>query len=559
MINKILRSSLSLLILFLLMACLTDELLAMPPVRKTVLSNGLVILHSEDHSLPFVSLQLLIDGGSRKDTPGQEGLSYLTAKGLLLGTSRHTMAEISEELDFMGASISSSSGRDYSTLGLRSLKKDLDRSLEILMEELTQPAFPDEEIKREVRKTLAAIQSEEDEPGEVAEKEFRKALFLSSPYAHPVIGTKESLPKITRESIYRFYKDYYHPNNCILVVVGDITSEEVKTKLFPLFEKMPTAEIPQAAFVSSFAKGPETIRVNREITQANIVLGNEGIDRGNPDFYAVSVMNYILGGGGFASRMLKDIRNKRGLAYEVASFFDAAKYPGSFQVVLQTKNASAHEAISLALKQMELIRKETVSNEELDGAKKYLIGSFPMRLDTQDKLANFLAQVQYYGLGLDYAEKYPSLIKAITKEDVLRVAGKYLHPENYVLVVVANLKEAGMDKVSSDADPPVSEHGIKLTDLGISVDSITPDFQKEYRLEEASGVVVTSVKPDSPADAAGMKAGDVIRKIDLNTVRNMKDFDAAILYWEKGKNIELSIKRGKNIMDIVIATDSNRM
>ena len=254
MIQRILKSSLLFLILFLLVACLPDGLHAMPPVQKTVLSNGLVILHSEDHSLPFVTMHLLIDGGSRKDPPGQEGLSYLTAKGLLLGTSRHTMAAINEELDFMGASISSSSGRDYSTMGLRALKKDLDRALDLFMEELTQPAFPDDEIKREVQKTMAAIQSEEDEPGEVAEKAFRKALFLTSPYGHPVIGTKDSLPKITRESISRFYKDYYHPNNCILVVVGDITAEEVKTKLFPLFEKMPAAEIPRVPFVSSLCK-----------------------------------------------------------------------------------------------------------------------------------------------------------------------------------------------------------------------------------------------------------------------------------------------------------------
>jgi zinc protease len=541
------------------MACLPDDLQAMPPVEKMVLSNGLVILHSEDHSLPFVTLQLLIDGGSRKDQPGQEGSSYLTAKGLLLGTSRHTMAEINEELDFMGASISSSSGRDYSTMGLRALKKDLDRALDLFMEELTQPAFPDDEINREVQKTMAAIQSEEDDPGEVAEKEFRKALFLTSPYGHPVIGTKESLPKITRESISRFYKDYYHPNNCILVVVGDITSEEVKARLSPLFEKMPAVEIPRAPFIPSFAKGPETIKVNREITQANIVLGNEGINRGNPDFYAVSIMNYILGGGGFASRMLEDIRNKRGLAYSVASFFDAAKYPGSFQIVLQTKNASASEAISLALKQMELIRKEPVSDKELDGAKKYLIGSFPMRLDTQDKLANFLAQVQYYDLGLDYAVRYPSLIKSVTKKDVLEVAKKYLHPENYILVVVANLKEAGMGEASSNADPPAPERGINLSDLGISVDNISPGLRKEYKLEDSSGVVVTRVKPDSPADAAGMKAGDVIRKIDLNPIGNMKDFDAAILYWERGKDIDFSIKRGKNILDIIIATDRNRM
>jgi zinc protease len=176
-----------------------------------------------------------------------------------------------------------------------------------------------------------------------------------------------------------------------------------------------------------------------------MILGHAGISRENPDFYTLTVMNYILGGGGFASRLVEEIRNKRGLAYSVDSYFDAGKYPGSFQIVLQTKNSSARESISLALQQMERIRNESVSEKELEGAKKYLIGSFPMRLDTQSKMANFLTQVEYYGLGLDYPEKYPFLIQSVTKEEVLKVAQKYLHPENYILVVVANLKEAGLD------------------------------------------------------------------------------------------------------------------
>ncbi len=156
-------------------------------------------------------------------------------------------------------------------------------------------------------------------------------------------------------------------------------------------------------------------------------------------------MNYIFGGGGFASRLTEEVRNKRGLAYSVYSFFDPGKYPGSFQIELQTKNSSAREAISLSLQQMERIRKEPVSEKELEGARKYLIGSFPMRFDNQSKLANFLTQIEYYGLGLDYPEKYPSILKAITREEILRVAQTYLHPENYLLVVVGNLKEAGME------------------------------------------------------------------------------------------------------------------
>jgi zinc protease len=417
----------------------------MPPVQRMVLPNHLVLLTSEDHSLPFLTLQLLIDSGSWRDPSGEEGLAYLTARGLLLGTSKHTVNQINEELDFMGASLNSSSGRDYAALTLRVLKKDLDKGLDLFMEVLTQPVFPEEEVKREVEKILAAIQSEEDQPDEVAEKAFLRTLFLNSPYAHPVEGTRESVSKLTREGVARFYRSYYHPNNAILTVIGDVTNEELKGKLIPCFEKWPMGEIPKLPFISKFEMEQKTVRINRPITQANILLGHAGVSRGNPDFYAITVMNYILGGGGFASRLMGEIRNTRGLAYSVGSFFDPGKYPGSFQIALQTKNSSARDAISLSLQQMERIKKELVSEKELEGAKKYLIGSFPMRFDTQGKLANFLTQVEYYGLGLNYPEKYPSLIQSVTREEVFRVARKYLHPKKYVLVIVANLKEAGME------------------------------------------------------------------------------------------------------------------
>jgi zinc protease len=434
------------LIFLLVFLCLrVNAVSAMPPVQRTVLLNGLILLVCEERSLPFVTIQFLINSGSWKDPQGEEGLSYLAARGLLLGTTKHKVTTIHEELDFMGASLSSSSGRDYATLSLQVLKKDLDKGWNLFMEVLTQSTFPVEEIKREVEKTLAAIQSAEDQPDEVAEKEFQKSLFLNSPYGHPVEGTKESLPHITQEAIVGFYRSYYHPNNAILTIVGDISTEEVKTKLLPSLAKWPMAEIPKTPFKTSFAKEPKTVKIDRGITQANIIIGHAGVSRDNPDYYALVVMNYLLGGGGFSSRMVEEIRNKRGLAYSVASFFDTGKYPGSFQIVLQTKNSSAREAIALSVQEMEQIRKELISEKELDGAKKYLIGSFPMRLNTQGKLTNFLTQVEYYGLGLDYPEKYPSLIQSITREEVLRVAQKYLHPKNTILVIVANLNEAGME------------------------------------------------------------------------------------------------------------------
>jgi zinc protease len=425
--------------------CPGSTLLAMPPMQRMVLPNQMVLLVAEEHSLPFVTLQLLVNAGSGKDPAGKEGLARLTAKGLLLGTAKRGAKAIDEELDFMGASLDSSAGRDYITLSLRVLKKDLEKGVALFQEVLTQPVFPQEEIKKEVQKTLAAIQAEEDQPEEVAEKAFEENLYLRGPYKYPAEGTKDSLPRIIQEDLVQFYQRNYHPGNAILAVVGDITPAEVKAGLLPLLDRWPRGKAPVTALENVFAREEKTVKIDRSLTQANIVLGQVGVSRDNPDYYALTVMNYILGGGGFSSRLMEEIRNKRGLAYSVYSFLDPGKYPGSFQIVLQTKNTSAREAISLAREQIERIRKEPVSEKELEGAKKYLVGSFPMRLDTQGKLANFLVQVEYYGLGQDYPEKYPRLINSITREEVLRVARVHLHPENSILVIVADMKATGLE------------------------------------------------------------------------------------------------------------------
>ena len=417
---------------------------AIPPINRLSLPNKMVLLLTEEHSLPFVSLQVVVDGGSRQDPKGKEGLAFLTAKGILLGTSKQTLISINEALDFMGASLEVSANKDYAAISLRVLKKDLGKGLGLLAETITRPIFPEEELRKEANKILGAIKSAEEDPGEVAEKAFDRIVFQDSPYGHPVEGTKESVPKLIRDDVVRFYKTFYHPNNALLSIAGDITPDEIKTKVIPLFAEWPTGPIPKSNINQGVAKKSEVLKINRDLAQANVIIGGIGVARSNPDYYALTVMNYILGGGGFGSRLMDEIRVKRGLAYSVGSFFDSKKYDGAFQLVLQTKNSSAVEAISLAMKQMEQIRKEPVSVEALQRAKNYLIGSFPMRFDTQGKLVNFLSQVEFFGLGLDYPEKYPTLIKSVSREDILRVAKRYLHPEQSLQVIVGNLKEAGL-------------------------------------------------------------------------------------------------------------------
>lgn len=430
---------------FVLCCCLTVPGEAMAPIKQLSLPGKLKILLTEEHSLPFVTLQMLIDCGSRQDPEGKEGLAHLTAKALLLGTNRLPARAIDEALDFMGADLYTAAGKDFVTVNLRVLKKDLDAGLRLLVESLTQPSFPEEEVNKEIKKIIGSIQASEERPGIVAEKAFNQALFRNSPYRHPVEGTQEAVSRLTRDDVLRFYKDFYHPDQAVFSIVGDITLEEVKARVVPLLAKWPAGMSPGRPLKSEVTQEEgETVLIDRDLAQANIIIGGKGVERSNPDYYALTVMNYILGGGGFASRLMDEIRVKRGLAYSVASFLEAQKYQGSYQIVLQTKNPSAREALSLALKQLEIIRKEVVSEEVLERAKKYLLGSFPMRFDTQKKLASFLSLIDYYGLGLDYPEKYPALIKAVSREDVLRVARKYLKPEETIRVIVGNLKEAEM-------------------------------------------------------------------------------------------------------------------
>jgi zinc protease len=322
------------------------------------------------------------------------------------------------------------------------LKKDIDLGFDLLSDILMNPAFNDDEIKRKKRITKNWLIQQNEEPGVVASIAFSKAVFGEHPYARQVQGTIESLDLIGRQDIIDFHNTFFAPNNAIMSVVGDISRDELKALLNRHLGQWKQKTIPATLLPNISAKNnPTVIRVNKDLTQANIILGHLGMSRDNPDYYAVLVMNYILGGGGFASRLMDNIRDNKGLAYDVHSYFSASKFSGSFQAGLQTKNESANAAIDEVLREMERIRTEPVSDKELQDAKSYLTGSFPLRIDSNSKIAGFVLAVEFNSLGLDYVDKYPFLINAVTQEDILRVANKYLDTKNYVLVVIANMEK----------------------------------------------------------------------------------------------------------------------
>ena len=411
--------------------------------KRSVLDNGIVLLTSEQKALPMVSIELLIDAGSRYDAPNREGVANLVAKLLTYGTKRRTALQINETLDFLGASLSTRCSDDLASVSMTILKKDLTTGLELLGDILINSTFPQQEIERQKQSVIASIKARDESPGDIAQRRFAAALFPQSPYGRPVEGTETSVKGIQQKSLREFYERYYRPNRSILAVVGDVSEQESTQALNQAFRSWRKGEPGGKPLVPSVIGSSQVIRVNKDLTQANIMMGHEGVPRNHPDYYAIQVMNYILGGGGFSSRAMDSIRNERGLAYSVYSHFGAEKSHGTFVFVMQTKNDTAEEAIRIAREEIRRMREQPVTDQELDDAKNYLTGSFPLRLDTNHKVASFLAQVEFFRLGLDYPDRYADLIRKVTREDVQRVAKAYLHPEKLITVVVGNQKKAG--------------------------------------------------------------------------------------------------------------------
>jgi zinc protease len=412
-------------------------------IKRSTLSNGALLLVSEEHHLPMVTLSIAFDAGARRDPKGKEGLAELTARCLRQGTKQLTATEFDQKVDFMGSSVGVNAGRDYSTAGMTTLRKYQADTLGLLAGILTAPGLRDADIERKRAEQVAEIKAQEEQPGSTAEVAFTKELFGDAPYGHPDGGSTESVGKLSADDVRGFYREHYKLGSAVIAVAGDVTADEVKVslekELAGLAGTVAAQPVPSAPEV---APGIHLKVIDRNVAQANIVLGFGGVARSNPDYYKLQVMNYILGGGGFSSRLMKVVRSQAGLAYSIGSGFEPGKFPGSFRVALQTKNKSSNQAIDMIVQQMREIQEKPVEDAEIDGAKKFLVGSFPLKIDRQSAIAGFMLQVELYGLGLDYADKYPKIIDAITKDDVMAVAKKYLHPNAVILVAVANQSEA---------------------------------------------------------------------------------------------------------------------
>ena len=416
-----------------------------PRAERFTLANGMVVYLMTDRELPLVNVTAYVGTGSVYEPADKAGLAGITAAVMRSGgIEGSTPEQLDTELEFMASGVECAIGADLGNVSLATLRKNLDRTLELFAGVMMKPAFNQARFDLAVRKSLEALRRQNDDPKGVADRELRKAIYSGNPLGR--YPTPPTVKAVTRDDLIAFHKKYFHPNNVILAVSGDIGRQELEGKLTAAFGnwRREAVEFPKVAWPDMTMK-PEMLFVKKEIDQSVIRMGHIGITKDNPDLYAVRVMDFILGGNGFNSRLMIEIRTREGLAYNVDSYFDVGrKFPGIFLAETETKSGSTVRAMGLMLDLMAGMTKEPVTEQELTLARESMINSFVFGFTKTDMIVNQRARLEYYGYPADYLEKYRDNIARVTREDVLRVAKQYLHPDRLIKVVVGN--DAGFDR-----------------------------------------------------------------------------------------------------------------
>jgi zinc protease len=440
-----------------------------PDYELESFDNGLKVIVHEDHELPVVYLEVMIRAGSAFDQAGKEGLANFTAETITEGTVSRSSTDIAESIDFVGGSISASSGYDATYISCTVLKKDFDLGLEILSDIILNPAFPEEEVERQRSQIITSIIGNMDQKSTIANNNFQDVLFGDHAYSHPVIGLKASIDTITRDDIIQFYDSYYRPNNSVIAVAGDVDRAEVFGSLKEALGGWKSAFILEDSHREVVDPVGYRIRlVNKpDVTQSEIRIGYLGITRKDPRYFPLLLMNYNLGGGVFSGRLMQVIRSEMGLTYGISSTLGARVQRGSFSISTFTRTETTLKAIQAILNEVEKMKDGGITTKELEDAKARYIGGFPLGIETPSQVAGKILTVELYELGRDYLSNYTSSIGKVSLEEVNTVASEFLRSKDLVIVVVGNaellrddLKKLGeveeifYTDTEADADPP---------------------------------------------------------------------------------------------------------
>jgi len=413
---------------------------AAPLAHREVLPNGIVLLVAERPAVPIVAVRLLTRAGAVFDPEDRAGLAHLTSALLTRGTAKRTGPEIDSAIEFVGGSLEAAAGRDSLTVALSVQKKDFSLGLDLLSEVVLSPTFPAAEVTRKVAEIQAAIQRSNEDPGTLATRALSRLVYPSHPYGRPVEGTRESVARLTRDDVVKFYARQARPDATVVAVVGAVTVDEARREITArLGSWARPSDPPPSITPPTVAMTPHEETIKRELTQSTLMFGRRAVRQTEPDYFPLSVASYVLGGGS-TSRLYTRVRDESGLAYAVYSWVSPARYGAAFAVSAQTRTAEVPKVVVMIREELARMTREPVSERELALAKQYLIGSFPFRLDTSSKVADFLAAIEDQGLGLDYADRYKERIGRVTIRDVQDVATKYFPPASFSLVTVGEIK-----------------------------------------------------------------------------------------------------------------------
>lgn len=410
-------------------------------VQRVISPGGIEAWLVEDHSNPIVSLELAFRGGAALDPPGKAGLAYLASGLLDEGAGELDSRAFRQKLEDNAIRLSFDARRDAFHGSLQTLNDTRATAFRLLRLALTEPRFDPKPIRRIKSQVQAQLAREVEDPRDIAGRTFYRLVFSEHPYGRPVEGTRASVAGLTRKDLERFAATRLLRERLVIGVVGDITPEQLAPLLDATFGGLPAdgEKLPPVPEAEPQGEGAVVV-VEQDVPQSQVVFGHAGIKRDDPDYYAAQLVNYVLGGGGFASRLYGEVREKRGLAYSVYSYLNPMDHAALVAGGLGTANGRVAQALDIVRREWRRMAEAGPTAQELKDAKTYMTGSFPLNLSSTGRIAGMLVAMQLEELGIDYIDRRERLIEAVTREQARRVAAELYKPDALAVVVVGRPK-----------------------------------------------------------------------------------------------------------------------
>ncbi len=409
-------------------------------IQQWQTNNGSEVYFVENHDLPIVDLSVNFAAGSAHDSAEKSGVAGITRYMMTLGAAGMTDEVIANKMADIGAILGGDFDADRSAFKLRTLSsaREQNLALDVFIKILQKPDFPEAVLSREKARIISGLQEAETQPESISSKAFMRAMYGSHPYSLDESGEVATVAKIKREDLQSFYSQHFGAKGAVIAMIGDLTREQANKIAENISSGLPKsvaiAPIPPVAYPTKAIEQ----RIVHPASQSHILLGYPGIKRGDPDLFPLYVGNYILGGGGFVSRLTEEVREKRGLVYSVYSYFMPMAELGPFQIGLQTKKDQADEALKLVRETLNNFLQNGVTEKELKAAKDNIIGGFPMRIDSNGKILDYLSVIGFYKLPLSYLDDYNAKVAAVTTAQIKEAFNRRLKAENFVTIIVGD-------------------------------------------------------------------------------------------------------------------------